>query len=100
VPQEKMNRLMNMIGELLIQKTAFFTWLTRSILITRFQRWHVTVNNVAFDIARISDELQDANHVSTQLPCAFCFSVIPATIRDTARKVGKQADLIVERGRN
>lgn len=96
VPQEKMNRLMNMIGELLISKNRIFHLADQINLEYEIPALARDVKNVAFDIARISDELQDAIMSARMLPLRILFQRYPRTIRDTARKVGKQADLIVE----
>ncbi len=96
VPQEKMNRLMNMIGELLISKNRIFHLADQINLEYEIPALARDVKLVAFDIARISDELQDAIMSARMLPLRILFQRYPRTIRDTARKVGKQADLIVE----
>lgn len=96
VSQEKMNRLMNMIGELLISKNRIFHLADQINLEYEIPALARDVKLVAFDIARISDELQDAIMSARMLPLRILFQRYPRTIRDTARKVGKQADLIVE----
>lgn len=96
VSQEKMNRLMNMIGELLISKNRIFHLADQINLEYEIPELSRDVKSVAFEISRISDELQDAIMSARMLPLRVLFQRYPRTIRDTARKVGKQADLVVE----
>ncbi|HWP98274.1 MAG TPA: chemotaxis protein CheW [Syntrophomonadaceae bacterium] len=96
VSQDKMNRLMNMIGELLISKNQIFHLAGKVSVEYELPALAREVKSVAFDISRISDELQDAIMSARMLPLRGLFQRYPRTIRDTARKVGKQADLIVE----
>lgn len=95
VSQDKMNRLMNMIGELLISKNRIFHLAEQINLEYEIPELSRDVKSVAFEISRISDELQDAIMSARMLPLRVLFQRYPRTIRDTARKVGKQADLVV-----
>lgn len=95
VSQDKMNRLMNMIGELLISKNRIFHLADQINLEYEIPELSRDVKSVAFEISRISDELQDAIMSARMLPLRVLFQRYPRTIRDTARKVGKQADLVV-----
>lgn len=96
VSQEKMDRLMNMIGELLISKNTFFHMaekINRDYDLPGLSR---EVKGVAADLGRISDELQDAIMSARMIPLRVLFQRFPRTIRDTAKKTGKKVDLIIE----
>lgn len=96
VSQEKMDRLMNMIGELLISKNRIFHLATTIGLDYDMPALAREVKGVAGELARISDELQNAIMSARMVPLRVLFQRYPRTIRDTARKTGKQVDFIVE----
>jgi two-component system chemotaxis sensor kinase CheA len=96
VSQEKMDRLMNMIGELLISKNRVFHLAATIGLDYDMPALAREVKGVAAELARISDELQDAIMSARMIPLRVLFQRYPRTIRDTARKTGKQVDFIIE----
>jgi len=96
VSQEKMDRLMNMIGELLISKNTVFHLANKISRDYKLPGLSREVNGVAADLGRISDELQDAIMSARMVPLRVLFQRYPRTIRDTAKKTGKKVDLIIE----
>lgn len=96
VSQEKLDRLMNMIGELLISKNRIFHLANTIGLEYDLPGLAREVKGVAAELATISDELQDAIMSARMVPLRVLFQRYPRTIRDTARKTGKQVDLIIE----
>jgi two-component system chemotaxis sensor kinase CheA len=96
VSQEKLDRLMNMIGELLISKNRIFHLANTIVLEYDLPALAREVKGVAAELATISDELQDAIMSARMVPLRVLFQRYPRTIRDTARKTGKQVDLIIE----
>lgn len=96
VSQEKMDRLMNMIGELLISKNTVFHLANKISSDYELPRLSREVKGVAADLGRISDELQDAIMSARMIPLRVLFQRYPRTIRDTAKKTGKKVDLIIE----
>ena len=96
VSQEKLDRLMNMIGELLISKNRIFHLANTIGLEYDLPALAREVKGVAAELATISDELQDAIMSARMVPLRVLFQRYPRTIRDTARKTGKQVDLIIE----
>ncbi|MGS0765009.1 chemotaxis protein CheW [Syntrophomonas curvata] len=95
VSQEKMDRLMNMIGELLISKNRIFHLAATIGLDYDMPALAREVKGVAAELARISDELQNAIMSARMVPLRVLFQRYPRTIRDTARKTGKQVDFII-----
>lgn len=96
VSQEKLDRLMNMIGELLISKNRI-SHLSQTISNNHEMPGLAReAKSVAADLARISDELQDAIMSARMVPLKVLFQRYPRTIRDTSRKAGKQVELIIE----
>lgn len=95
VSQDKMNRLMNMIGELLISKNRVFHLASKIGLEYQLPGLAREVKDIASEVARISDELQDAIMSARMVPLRVLFQRYPRTIRDISRKAGKSADLVV-----
>ncbi len=96
VSQEKLDRLMNMIGELLISKNRIFHLANKISLEYELPALSREVKGVAADLSRISDELQNAIMSARMVPLRVLFQRYPRTIRDTAKKTGKLVDLIIE----
>ncbi|ABI68762.1 chemotaxis protein CheA [Syntrophomonas wolfei] len=95
VSQDKMNRLMNMIGELLISKNRVFHLASKIGLEYQLPGLAREVKDIAAEVARISDELQDAIMSARMVPLRILFQRYPRTIRDISRKAGKSVDLVV-----
>ena len=95
VSQDKMNRLMNMIGELLISKNRVFHLAGKIGLEYELPGLAREVKDIASEVARISDELQDAIMSARMIPLRVLFQRYPRTIRDISRKAGKSVDLVV-----
>ncbi|MCK9241446.1 chemotaxis protein CheA, partial [Desulfocurvus sp.] len=99
VDHEKLDHLMNLIGELIINRNRF-AMLARS-LETGGQ--HIDVSEVAssltettYAMARISDDLQDTIMKVRMVPVSTVFSRFPRLVRDLSRKSGKKVELIME----
>lgn len=96
VSQEKLDRLMNMIGELLISKNRIYHLAQTIANDAALPGLSREAKAVAGELARISDELQDAIMSARMVPLKVLFQRYPRTIRDTSRKAGKQVELIIE----
>lgn len=99
VDHEKLDHLMNLIGELIINRNRY-TMLARRL---EEQGTNADVAEVAQDLsettyamARISDELQDTIMKVRMVPVASVFSRFPRLVRDLSRKSGKEVDLVLE----
>ncbi len=99
VDHEKLDHLMNLIGELIINRNRY-------TLIARHLEEggpDVDVSQVAqslsettYAMARISDDLQDTIMKVRMVPVSSVFSRFPRLVRDLSRKSGKAVDLILE----
>ncbi|MEN6461835.1 MAG: chemotaxis protein CheA [Syntrophomonas sp.] len=96
VSQEKLDRLMNMIGELLISKNRVFHLADKISLDYDIPVLAREVKNIAGELGRISDELQDSIMSARMIPLRVLFQRYPRTIRDIARKAGKTVELIID----
>lgn len=97
VDHEKLDHLMNLIGELIINRNRF-AMLARSL-----EDGQVDVQEVAQSLIettdamnRISDDLQDTIMNVRMVPVGTVFSRFPRLVRDISRKTGKNVELIME----
>jgi two-component system chemotaxis sensor kinase CheA len=97
VDHEKLDHLMNLIGELIINRNRF-SMLARSLEEGRLEVQQVAQNLVetTYSMARISDDLQDTIMNVRMVPVGSVFSRFPRLVRDLSRKNGKQVELILE----
>lgn len=87
VSVEKVDQLINLVGELVI---------TQSMLaeaVARVQGFDETLVNGISQLERNSRDLQEAVMSIRMLPIAFVFSRFPRLVRDIAGKLGKSVDL-------
>ncbi len=99
VDHERLDHLMNLIGELIINRNRY-TLIARSL---EGNEDSINVAEVAqslsettYAMARISDDLQDTIMKVRMVPVSSVFSRFPRLVRDLSRKSGKEVDLIME----
>ncbi len=97
VDHEKLDHLMNVIGELIINRNRF------SMLARALESGQEDVQKVAQSLsettdamARISDDLQDTIMKVRMVPVSSVFSRFPRLIRDLSRKSCKDVELLTE----
>jgi two-component system chemotaxis sensor kinase CheA len=94
VDQEKLDRLMRVVSELLVARG------TLPILSKRLDReFHLSgvakeLKDAASDISRIADELQSTVMAIRMLPIDTVFQRFPRLVRDLARTLNKEIDII------
>lgn len=98
VDHEKLDHLMNLIGELIINRNRY-SMLARQLESNN----NVDIGQVAqnlsettYAMARISDDLQDTIMKVRMVPVSSVFSRFPRLVRDLSRKSGKDVELIME----
>ncbi len=98
VDHEKLDHLMNLIGELIINRNRY-AMLARQLE----ENNNVDIGEVAqnlsettYSMARISDDLQDTIMKVRMVPVSTVFSRFPRLVRDLSRKSGKDVELIME----
>ncbi|MDI6706004.1 MAG: chemotaxis protein CheA, partial [Bacillota bacterium] len=96
VSQEKLDKMMNMISELLIAKNAFMHISSRLNLEYDLPEMSKEVKEVGFYINRISDELQNAIMSIRMVEIKTIFQKMPRVIRDISQSTGKKMELIME----
>lgn len=99
VDHERLDHLMNLIGELIINRNRY-TMIARSL---EDNAEDIDISNVAqslsettYAMARISDDLQDTIMKVRMVPVSSVFSRFPRLVRDLSRKSGKEVDLVLE----
>ncbi len=99
VDHERLDHLMNLIGELIINRNRY-TMIARSL---EANEENVNIAEVAqslsettYAMARISDDLQDTIMKVRMVPVSSVFSRFPRLVRDLSRKSGKEVDLVME----
>jgi two-component system chemotaxis sensor kinase CheA len=97
VDHEKLDHLMNLIGELIINRNRF-TMLARSLEEGKNDVAHIgqQLTETTYAMARISDDLQDTIMKVRMVPVSTVFSRFPRLVRDLSRKSGKEVNLITE----
>lgn len=96
VDEEKINRLMNLIGELVVAKNSLL-YLARKVD-TEYQLPALSkdMKSQYSVVNRIAEEMQDAIMQVRMIPVATVFQRFPRLIRDISKKLGKQVKLIIE----
>lgn len=99
VDHERLDHLMNLIGELIINRNRY-ALIARSL---EGREDDVNIAEVAqslsettYAMARISDDLQDTIMKVRMVPVSSVFSRFPRLVRDLSKKSGKEVDLIME----
>ncbi len=96
VDHEKLDHLMNLIGELIINRNRY------SMLAKALDEGMdvgeiaASLTETTYAMARISDDLQDTIMKVRMVPVQTVFSRFPRLVRDLSRKSDKQVELITE----
>jgi two-component system chemotaxis sensor kinase CheA len=98
VDHEKLDHLMNLIGELIINRNRYTMLARRLEGITNPAVAMVAqdLSETTYALARISDDLQDTIMKVRMVPVASVFSRFPRLVRDLSRKSDKEVELILE----
>ena len=96
VDQEKVDMLMNLVGELVVAKNSL-------PFLARRAEEHYGVRDLALEIKdqygvvdRIAQDLQRAMMAIRMMPVGHVFQRLPRLVRDLSRKLGKQVELVIE----
>lgn len=99
VDHERLDHLMNLIGELIINRNRY-TLIARSLESSgdnvNIAEVAQSLSETTYAMARISDDLQDTIMKVRMVPVSSVFSRFPRLVRDLSRKSGKEVDLIME----
>ncbi|HEY1256107.1 MAG TPA: chemotaxis protein CheA [Terracidiphilus sp.] len=96
VDQAKVDRLMNLIGELIVEKNALPYLAQRAEAQYGVRELSREIKGQYSVINRIADEMQDAIMQVRMMAVSIVFQRFPRLVRDTSRKLGKEVQLVLE----
>ena len=96
VDQTKIDRLMNLIGEMVVSKNALPYLAGRAETVFGVRELAREIKAQYAVINRIAEEMQDAIMQVSMMPVSFVFQRFPRLVRDTSRKLGKEVNLVLE----
>jgi two-component system, chemotaxis family, sensor kinase CheA len=96
VSQEKLDKMMNTISELLITKNSFLHLSTRLNVAYNIPEISKEIKEIGFNINRISDELQNSIMAMRMVEIKTVFQKMPRVVRDISKNSGKQMELIMQ----
>ena len=95
VDQAKVDRLMDLIGEMVVSKNALPYLAARAETVFGSRELSREIKAQYAVINRIAEEMQDAIMQVRMLPVSFVFQRFPRLVRDLSRKLGKDVDLVL-----
>jgi two-component system chemotaxis sensor kinase CheA len=96
VDQAKVDRLMNLIGELVVSKNALPYLAERAESQFGVRELSREIKGQYSVINRIADEMQDAIMQVRMMAVSIVFQRFPRLVRDLSRKLGKEVQLVLE----
>jgi two-component system chemotaxis sensor kinase CheA len=96
VDQAKIDRLMNLIGEMVVSKNALPYLAGRAENVFGVRELSREIKTQYAVINRIAEGMQDAIMQVRMMPVSFVFQRFPRLVRDTSRKLGKEVNLVLE----
>ena len=96
VDQAKIDRLMNLIGELIVEKNALPYLAQRAETQYGVRELSREIKGKHSVMNRIADEMQDAIMQVRMMAVSSVFQRFPRLVRDTSRKLGKEVQLVLE----
>jgi two-component system chemotaxis sensor kinase CheA len=96
VDQAKIDRLMNLIGELVVEKNALPYIAQRAEDHYGIRELSREIKGEYSVINRIADEMQDAIMQVRMMAVSFVFQRFPRLVRDISRRLGKEVHLVLE----
>lgn len=96
VEQVKIDRLMNLIGEMVVAKNSLPYLANRAENQFGVRELSRDIKAQYAVINRIAEEMQDAIMQVRMMPVSFVFQRFPRLVRDLSRKLGKEVELVLE----
>lgn len=96
VDQIKIDRLMNLIGEMVVAKNSLPYLANRAENQYGVRELSREIKVQYAVINRIAEEMQDAIMQVRMMPVSFIFQRFPRLVRDISRKLGKEVELVLE----
>lgn len=89
---EHMDKLMNLVGELIIDRNHLKQIHSR---LTRLNSNYDQISETVLHLGQIADQLQEEVMGMRMLPIGNIFNKFPRMVHDMARKVGKQINVVI-----
>ncbi|MGQ9497841.1 MAG: chemotaxis protein CheW [Desulfotomaculales bacterium] len=96
VDVEKMDNLMNLVGELVIERTRLDRFAALLRAHEGVDDLVDTLGEIANHIGQVTGDLQDQIMKARMLPIAHVFNRFPRLVRDLTHRLGKEIDLVIE----
>ncbi|MCV2348324.1 chemotaxis protein CheA [Paucibacter sp. Y2R2-4] len=96
VDQVKIERLMNLIGEMVVAKNAMPYLANRAETVYQVRELSREIKAQYAVVNRISEEMQDAIMQIRMMPVSFVMQRFPRLVRDISRRLGKEVNLVLE----
>ncbi|MBV5316337.1 MAG: chemotaxis protein CheA, partial [Desulfobulbaceae bacterium] len=96
VDQAKIDRLMNLIGEIVVAKNGLPYLAGRAETVFGVRELSREIKAQYAVINRIAEEMQDSIMQVRMMPVSFVFQRFPRLVRDSSNKLGKEVNLILE----
>jgi two-component system chemotaxis sensor kinase CheA len=96
VDQSKIDRLMNLIGEMVVSKNALPYLAQRAENQYGVRELSREIKAQYAVINRIAEEMQDGIMQVRMMPVSFVFQRFPRLVRDLSRKLGKDIQLVLD----
>jgi two-component system chemotaxis sensor kinase CheA len=96
VDQVKVDRLMNLIGEMVVAKNAIPYLANRAESVFGVRELSREIQGQYAVINRIAQEMQDAIMQVRMMPVSFVMQRFPRLVRDISRRLGKEVNLVLE----
>lgn len=96
VDQAKIDRLMNLIGEMVVAKNALPYLAGRAETVFGVRELSREIKAQYAVINRIAEEMQDSIMQVRMMPVSFVFQRFPRLVRDTSNKLAKEVNLVLE----
>jgi len=96
VDQVKIDRLMNLIGEMVVAKNALPYLAGRAETVFGVRDLSREIKSQYAVINRIAEEMQDSIMQVRMMPVSFVFQRFPRLVRDISNKLGKEINLVLE----
>jgi len=93
---EKLDILMNLVGELVIDRTRLDRF--AEVFTGRFGSSDLidNLNEISVHLGQVAGDLQEQVMKARMLPVAYLFNRFPRMVRDLSQKLGKEVDIIIE----
>lgn len=96
VDQSKIDRLMNLIGEMVVAKNALPYLAGRAEAVYGVRDLSREIKAQYAVINRIAEEMQDSIMQVRMMPVSFIFQRFPRLVRDISHRLGKEVHLLLE----